>query len=680
MLFNTGSISFLFFLPFSSTLAAPLRQPTFSMRPAASNPAKKQKVDHAQLAAIKNVSKRGLVQVLKKLDEMNLLNDSFSTKSDHSLRRNFQTATEAAGQTKTPYGTVVQQMKLPSQSLPYWDYIHPMAYMVFLCSISPEMFDVMSQVTMFSLLLYVDEINPGNPLHPMPGRKMQGIYWALAEWPQWLLQRKDSWPCFGVIRTTVCKELPGYMSQLMKLVLRIFFAPKGVSFRNGCVVHHGTSSHMFFLKFCGFISDEKSLKEVFDIKGQSGKFPCIACYNVAYKRMKGKDNIVNVTSTDPSLWKYRSKAIMEEMLDRIREAPDKLQEQLEINYGINYNQHGILFDIFLWSEVLSGPDSYLRNAMHTISSNGVGGTEVAEVVQALNAKGVSIELLQQFARLWVLPKAKGKITEMYFKEELLASDHVRHFASQVLTMIHIQYGFLEEKIRPRGWLLENINCFSKLHEIVTLLRLGIGGVDYLDEVCLAHAVLFEQLYSQSSIKIKFHHLLHLASDLKRIGKMVSCFVTERKHLDIRECSVGVMRFLEHSVANSFLNKTVENCMTESNNFMPKFLLKPKAVSIPGTDISSCSESATFECGTIHKDDIVLMRDLTVSQVIGFWQSGSEISVRVNLFQPVGGNTWKKRVLAITFVHADDIVEPLPYYEPMHGHIRIAPLGSAYDKL
>ena len=70
-----------------------------------------------------------------------------------------------------------------------------------------------------------------------------------------------------------------------------------------------------------------------------------------------------------------------------REAPNKtVRDKLQIAYGINYKKHCMLWGTFLWQERMASADNYLIDAVHTTSCNGVGGTEIAEVVQALNSK------------------------------------------------------------------------------------------------------------------------------------------------------------------------------------------------------------------------------------------------------------------------------------------------------
>jgi hypothetical protein len=355
------------------------------------------------------------------------------------------------------------------------------------------------------------------------------------------------------------------------------------------------------------------------------------------------------------------------------------RDAMQTNTGINWNPLGILADEYLWNNVLSGPDCYIRDGMHTVSSNGVGGTEIALIIQELKSINIGIDIVQKFSKLWILPTSQGKVTDMYFKEELVQTDHVRHFASQVLTMIHLLHAFLQEKIKPTGRLTDHIACFGWLYEIITICRLGIGGINGLRHAVFEHANLYKRLYDIEHIKIKWHHLMHLPDDLQRIGRMVACFVTERKHLDVRECSDNVFRHIEHTVVHDILNNLHQNYMGNSSNFMPKFLLDPEDV-VSGGEQYFRSYSATFECGTLHRNDIVILRDRSVAQALEFWQRpDGDFAVRVQSFVPLDSNTWQ-RCIDSEFVAANDIVEAVPYYVPRQGQVRIAPLACAFDTI
>ena len=170
--------------------------------------------------------------------------------------------------------------------------------------------------------------------------------------------------------------------------------------------------------------------------------------------------------------------------------------------------------------------------MHTLVSNGVAGTHLACVCQALGGAGIPLEIIQSYSNKFVLPVVRGKKpSNLYFKNELVATDHVRHFASDVLGMVTILYCFLVEKVLPRGILTQNITCFVCLYKILCILRRG--GLSEtiattLRELIVKHNTLFLELYGNRRAKIKFHHMYHLPEDMLWLLSCLSCFPTERR--------------------------------------------------------------------------------------------------------------------------------------------------------
>jgi len=640
---------------------------------------RKRTADIAELVTTRGVTKSGVLNLLEKLQSRGLLTAPLLNKSKNRERANLHHATQMQARARTPHGPVAQKIAINSEKLPLWDFIHPMAYLYTLCSVSGHMYELMSSRQTWSVILYADEMHPGNPLHPSPLRKVWCIYWAFAEWPSWMLQRKDAWILFGAIRTTIVKDIPGGISYIMKLVLKVFFSKGPRSFIAGCTIAYNGMSFKITAKLKGLMSDESALSYLFHLKGASGTFPCFSCMNCAYKRAAhATGNVVTITEIVISNFVFRTKAVIKEMLKRLHEETRKTKRaELEKRFGINYVPDGLLYDDYLFDEILDGCDSYFRDPMHTLSSKGVAGIEIARVIQVLNDEvEVEVSTVKQFAHLWKLPKSKGKVSDMYFKDELLCSDHVRHFASDVLGMIHILYAFLVEKILPSGYMTEHIECFSRLHEIITLLRLG-GNFQKLDHAIREHARLFKKLYDEDDMKPKFHHLLHLATDLQRLGRVVQCFVTERKHLDIRRLIANNYHSIESSLVCSYYNDMLHNYMDHNEFFLPQYLVDPQTVDGSEHEFSTV---ATLPCGTIQSCDIVVLVGRSVAEIMDFWmhvQSGTT-AARVKKYTAVhGDNTLWKMQLTPSFISVDDIVEAIPYYVPYLQHIRIAPLIDAY---
>ncbi len=122
-------------------------------------------------------------------------------------------------------------------------YLNPFALLFVICNVSSQFFSMLKGVTgaagtkALRIVLYLDGINPGNPLAPDPQRLLQAVYWTFLELPNWFLRRKDAWFCFSLVRELWAEQLPGKLSELAKLILRIFFLQlatrftKALSFR-----------------------------------------------------------------------------------------------------------------------------------------------------------------------------------------------------------------------------------------------------------------------------------------------------------------------------------------------------------------------------------------------------------------------------------------------------------------
>ena len=146
---------------------------------------------------------------------------------------------------------------------------------------------------------------------------------------------------------------------------------------------------------------------------------------------------------------------------------------------------------------------------------------------ALEEANIPIAALQAYTPKFTMPVGWGKKpSDLYFKSNLLATDHVRHFASDVLGMIVILHCFLVERILPLGILGENITCFIYLYKIMCILRRGDIDIDIrntLQDLCEKQNALFLKLYTDNKVKIKFHHVYHIAEDMFYLLSCLSCF-------------------------------------------------------------------------------------------------------------------------------------------------------------
>ena len=302
----------------------------------------------------------------------------------------------------TPYGAVVQRMRLPSRKLPMWEYAHPMALLYHLSRLSAYFGRLMSSLVQpgvpLKLIIYVDEICPGNPLRPDKARKLQSIYWAFADWPQWLLQRTVAWPTFGTLRSSIVDGIRGGMPHLMKLILRIFFAPSGHNFSTGVTIVNGREDILFTARFAGFLADEKAQNQIQDAKGSSGTKCCLACNNV-FSRIESAavtGNACTIACTDCSKFRRNTDAAVYAIYDHLQ-----LQKQnvasgalTAVAYdiqsqslGLNVNPDGIIADSYI--RTFYKPITHcIHDWMHMLVNGGVANVQLARLLRELTLRGI----------------------------------------------------------------------------------------------------------------------------------------------------------------------------------------------------------------------------------------------------------------------------------------------------
>ena len=350
--------------------------------------------------------------------------------------------------------------------------------------------------------------------------------------------------------------------------------------------------------------------------------------------------LVPITCTDMTKLIFHTNESAFAMADRIAAShgvlSNKAFEQLQQNLGLNVNPDGLIYDKSL-RHVYRPIDHVIRDWMHVIANAGVGNTECSLVIHVIESKGVSRALLSEYVSQFTLPKKHGRVEPTWISENRLKDDTLSSFAGILLCLIPILKCFLHEEMGPRGNMPDHILCFGVLAAIVGLLVLGaddaMNHIDELQRLISMHAELFATLYP-TAVKPKFHQLLHIVGNMRFIGKLLSCFVCERRHRRTKRAALHVYRHMERTCLVDMVN---HQCHTfscpDTSLFLETHLVNPKSVTIPNGNATERSTIALLRCGEIKSDDVIWLKSGTVGKVICFWASGSTIVVQLHKFKP-----------------------------------------------
>ena len=165
------------------------------------------------------------------------------------------------GDATTPYGTVVQRTKLDDHYvLPY---VHPCAIIYYLTSISKDFATFIDGVldsqgtNVLNVVVYGDEMTPGNPLRPDPGREAWQWSFSMLEFPNHVLHSHSGWIHITTLRSSELGKISGGVPMLAKQIMRLLFDQTDNLTGGFHVKRPDGSMRPFHARFKGFLADEK---------------------------------------------------------------------------------------------------------------------------------------------------------------------------------------------------------------------------------------------------------------------------------------------------------------------------------------------------------------------------------------------------------------------------------------
>jgi hypothetical protein len=354
--------------------------------------------------------------------------------------------------------------------------------------------------------------------------------------------------------------------------------------------------------------------------------------------------------------------------------------RLEQILGMTFDPASLLYDEHLRA-MLKPVRMYIRDWMHTVVGHGVAGTQVAAVLAKLKTVGVKPESVQTYLKCFAMPLAHGPIHATWFEKQSIGDDHMKCFASEMLSIVMLFNEFLQDVVKPQGLMLDDCRCFALLACIVQLLRAGpsVAGSRCVEmhAMIVEHHRLYAELYPMH-IKPKWHHMLHFVDHGRDVGKLLSCFVTERKHKKVKAAATWNFRHFEHTVLRTLVFQQADVIVHE-NLFKVAYLENPHPFVANGAQLIRATH-ATLRCGQVKADDLIVCRtsaERFVAKVLCFFSvhGDDHIDVMVSRFLSVPGceRTWSSPPCdAPTLVSALDIVSAVIYANRGGGRVRIVP--------
>ena len=398
----------------------------------------------------------------------------------------------------------------------------------------------------WTIILYSDEVTPGNPLSTNNLRKFQAVYWSFLELGISALSREESWFCVTTEYSTTANSLSAGLSQALGAIMKLFFEDNGYNFETtGINLPFEDGPIRLFAKLGILIQDGGAHKSVWHARGDAASKLCLLCKNLFTESSHLCDaDGANMLRCNVIKLAGLVQASNKDLRRTARYLESKVGTMSPVDFGtlqqalgMTYHAHSILLDRSL-DRFLKPVDIYMHDWMHALFVDGVANLLVYLLFEAFIEQGdVDIyTVCEEYVKTWRWP---GRLHGSHLHEIFARGDkhrkasHIKCQASDMWCLIGVLAVFVQKVLMKRrpdcSAACKAFLSFATLVDIiVATARITIAPSKLLEAV--EHFLEdFATAFGYEWMTPKFHWLLHFSAFLCRFGVLLNCFCLERKH-------------------------------------------------------------------------------------------------------------------------------------------------------
>ena len=236
-------------------------------------------------------------------------------------------------------------------------------------------------------------------------------------------------------------------------------------------------------------------------------------------------------------------------------------KRLQQATGFNLKPEGLLLCQPLRS-ILKPATMLMYDWMHVYMVSGAFNHEAGLLLSLLHQElRISNKEIHIFVNKFTWPKLMPATGKAVF-EKRSGTGELKCSASEGLSCYSLLRLFIQTLVVPRaagpGHLLAACSSFVALCNVIDILRtLSKGTVNSSDlhAAVVFHLNLYKSAYTVDQWYPKLHYALHLGTMLEQHGCLVSCFVHERKHKELKRTA----NMLQNT-SGSFEKTILQNCL------------------------------------------------------------------------------------------------------------------------
>ena len=529
-------------------------------------PTKLAKLSHLR-KSVPYMSKSSLEQVLKFVKEEGV--------PELHSRKNMQEANQALTKQKTSSGPLLidfDLVTLDGQTMPV-QCTNLCTFLQLVYKQGGPWYQLLSKTMAqcqqkLHLVVYADEVTPGNALAPITARKVWAIYATIKEFHTHL-QNADAWVTLCIVRSSTIANVDGHLSQLLKAILSHWFNTcflhlQGLQLEEPQDISAAKAYTRVFLHLGFFIMDGAAHKFALSMKGDSGSRFCSLCKNVFLaKGSQDEDGQVATISSytkhtdlqinqDVEIWD--SWARMATRSTTVSAAQFKKWEQA---CGITFSPHAILADRSL-QEVVRPTKIIFHDWMHALLCQGVMSLCMYNLLEALDCWAT----LEGWLSCWHVPHAFHNFKPAALFQQKRVDKHKKSSkfsctASELLTLLPLLDHFLDAIKAEDTAHKAAAHCFQDLVHLVELFQATWHHLATPDALAKQVEKCLATWKDLGWPMIRKHHwLLHVASNFANHGILPNCFSMERKNKVVGQLAAAIQNTtaMERSIMEELLAK------------------------------------------------------------------------------------------------------------------------------
>jgi hypothetical protein len=428
----------------------------------------------------------------------------------------------------------------------------------------------------YKLVVYADEVTPGNVLAHQNQRKIWIMYFSFLDFGGLVLQMEDAWVCSLIKRSVDVGTISGGISQIFAICLNLWFGAQTHDASTGGICLESPTGEMFrfWASLSMILQDGGAHKLVWHCKGDAGTKMCMLCRNLVSQRSKVageegaellKCSIIHEAELD-----FATDADIRGTIRRLAEDAVNLPKALFLlkqqACGFNHEPHGLLMDPNLM-RIVKPATQFCHDWMHGVLYNGIFQTVAYLCLTSFQAAGFAdlYSSISAFVELWERPHQHQHLSlALFSKKALDAHKRAGLFkcnANEALALYSVLSVFISSLIIPWGECAAEAAAYLALCDVVDLLQAtSLNAVEprRLREAVRNCLTACENAGWREHMQPKFHWMVHYALHLENFGCLPSCFVHERKHKLIKRYSNDVCNTIsfERSIYGQVLSHTL----------------------------------------------------------------------------------------------------------------------------